>query len=220
MRASWDFRTAICVAGTLCLALAGCISHDQVHLPNPAPCRITCEHDWVPPLDPVCYGYHPTCWRPWNAGCPACPPPSSAVTHGVIEGWPPIESFPQPESLPPGPLLDRPRLDLPERNVPTDALPPAIEHNAPFEHNAPQQGSSRSTLYLRADSAPDSVPDFGPTLEEAKSSIDEHLTQYLRDGGVSFDVWPESLWDQNRRQAFILDKPQQQDSSVRRASYP
>lgn len=213
MCASRAVRIAICLASILCLAAVGCISHDQVHLPNPAPCRITCENDWVPPLDPVCYGYHPTCWRPWNAGCPACPAPKSAVTaHDLPEGWPPPESYPLPESLPPGPLIDRPRFDLiPERNVPTDALPP------PIEHNAPQQGSSRSTLYLRAaDSTRGNVP---ATLEQARSSIEEHLNQYLREGEVSLDVWPESLWDRSRGQTLTSDKAQQ-DSSVRRASYP
>lgn len=211
MRASWCFRMAICIAGILCLAAVGCISHDQVHLPNPAPCRITCEHDWVPPLDPVCYGYHPTCWRPWNAGCPACPAPKSGVTaHDLLEGWPP------PEDLPPGPLLDRPRLDLiPERNAPTDALPP------PIDHNAPQQGSSRSTLYLRAaDSTLGNVLVAGPTLEQARSSIEEHLHQYLQEDQVSVDVWPESLWDRNRCQALISDRVEQESFSVRRASYP
>src|SRR6476620_8610526 len=211
MRASRGFRMAICVAGILCPAAVGCISHDQVHLPNPAPCRITCEHDWVPPLDPVCYGYHPTCLRPWNAGCPACPAPNSAVTpHDLLEGWPP------PEDLPPGPLLNRPRPDaVPERNVPTDALP------VPSESNAPREGSSRSTLYLRAaDSRLGNVLVAGPTLEQAKTSIEDHLNQYLLEGEVSVDVWPESLWDRNRCQAQIWDKVEQQGSSVRQASYP
>jgi hypothetical protein len=205
-------RIAICIAGISCLAGGtGCISHDQLHLPNPAPCRITCEHDSIAPLDPVCYGYHPTCWRPWNAGCPACSPPTSAATaHDLPEGWPP------PEDLPPGPLLNGPRFDLiPERSAPPDLLPP------PNDHNGPQEGSSRSTLFLRAaDSTPGNVPAFGPTLEEAGASIEEHLNQYLRDGGVSIDVWPESLWDVNRCQALIGDKVEQQGAGVRRASFP
>jgi len=211
MCASRRLRIAICVAGMLCLAAAGCISHDQIHLPNPAPCRITCEHDSVAPLDPVCYGYHPTCWRPWYAGCPACPPPTSGVSHNLPEGWPP------PEDMPPGPLLSPAlRFDLvPERNVPTEALPP------PIDHNAPQEGSSRSTLLLRA--AASTLGDVlaaGPTLEEARSSIEEHLNHYLREGEVSVDVWPESLCDRNRCQVLIWDNVEQQGSSVRRASYP
>jgi hypothetical protein len=24
--------------------------------------------------DWICYGYHPTCWRPWPPECPNCPP--------------------------------------------------------------------------------------------------------------------------------------------------
>jgi hypothetical protein len=210
MCASAGIRMAICIAGIWCLAIAGCISHDQVHLPNPAPCRITCEHDWVPPLDPVCYGYHPTCWRAWCGGCPACPAPNSAVTAHDLPSWP------GPEGLPPGPLLNRPGLDAkPERNVPTNVLP------SPNDRNAPLEGSGRSTLLLHAaDSTFGHMPALGPTLEQAKSSIEEPLTQYLREGEVSLDVRPESLWDCNRCQALIWDKVDQQGSSVRRVSYP
>jgi hypothetical protein len=210
MCASRSLRIAICIAGILCLAVAGCISHDQLHLPNPAPCRITCEHDSVAPLDPVCYGYHPTCWRPWNAACPACPAP-----NGAARDLP--ENLLPPEDLPPGPLLNGPPGPdvVPERNMPTDTLP------VPSDRNAPPQGSRRSTLLLRAaDSRFGNVPFAGTTLEQVRSSIDEHLDQYLRDRDVSADVWPESLWDCNRCQAQNWDNVEQHGSGVRRASYP
>jgi hypothetical protein len=218
MGSSGGVRIAICIAGIFCLVQAGCISHDQVHLPNPAPCRITCEHDGVAPLDPVCYGYHPTCWRAWCGGCPACPAPNSAVTpHELPENLPPPQTASPSESLLPGPSLNRaPRLDaIPERDVPGDAMP------APSDRNVPLDGSRRPTPLLHAADSPlGNVLVAGPTLEEAKSSIEGRVSEYLQEREVSLDVWPESLWDCNRCQALIWDKVDGVGSGLRQASFP
>src|SRR5262245_45389432 len=90
----------LCAAGMCALAAAGCVSHDQVFIPNPSPCHISCDYDPISPIDPHCHGFHPTCWRPWCGVCPPCPPP----TVGVATLAPPWEEVPPvqiPEILPP-----------------------------------------------------------------------------------------------------------------------
>lgn len=72
-------KTSALVAGLLALLTGGCISHDQVYLKNPSPCRVRCHPDNVSPLNPECHGYHSTCWLPWSCNCTACPPPLDGV---------------------------------------------------------------------------------------------------------------------------------------------
>lgn len=62
-------------------------------------------------FDAPCYGYHPTCWRPWPECCMPCPPPPQAL----------IPSSEQPTPAPMG---------LPEM-PPVNAAPPAVPLPSP-----------------------------------------------------------------------------------------
>jgi hypothetical protein len=89
-------QSCLCAAGICALALAGCISHDQLHLANPSPCHLNCEYDRIACIDPMCHGYHPTCWKPWCADCAPCPPPCVGVAPCLIPGG---MAPPAPEDL-------------------------------------------------------------------------------------------------------------------------
>jgi len=45
------------------------------------------DHPWVGSPS-VCFGYYPTCWRPWPAECPPCPP-FTLVLPPDVESVPP-----------------------------------------------------------------------------------------------------------------------------------
>jgi hypothetical protein len=127
-------RIALCITGICCLAITGCISHDQVHLPNPAPCQITCQNDWLAPVDPICHGYHATCWKPWCGTCPACPAPTTAAeAHG------PSDSSPLPE-MPPSSAA--PTDAVPEHHLPLEPIP------APIERDSSSSDSYRPALLV------------------------------------------------------------------------
>jgi hypothetical protein len=82
--------------------LVGCINHDQLQLANPSPCHIVCCHDYSPiaPLDPCCHGYHSTCWQPWSAECPTCPPPAAGVAAPALLPAPEENNLRMPEEIP------------------------------------------------------------------------------------------------------------------------
>jgi hypothetical protein len=88
------YRAASCAAA-FCLLMAGCVSRDQVRLPNPARFHIDNEFNCIAPLDPECHGYHSTCWQPWCADCPSCPPPSVGGDSEL-----PTEDTPTPAQMP------------------------------------------------------------------------------------------------------------------------
>jgi hypothetical protein len=45
-----------------------------------------------------CYGYQPSCWRPWSTACPPCTPPCTTVANGVtpsqVQGPTPMPANP------------------------------------------------------------------------------------------------------------------------------
>jgi hypothetical protein len=41
------------------------------------------KHGGTFAVEPGCYGFHPTCWRPWPGDCPPCPP------YAAMETMPP-----------------------------------------------------------------------------------------------------------------------------------
>lgn len=129
-------RPCLCAAGICALALAGCINHDQLHLPNPSPCHVSCEYDRVACIDPICHGYHPTCWKPWCAECAPCPPPSTGVVPCLIpNGIAPLapEDLQSPAPVPPL-LPDHESLPAPTpapEGVPAPSQPPTISFGQP-----------------------------------------------------------------------------------------
>jgi hypothetical protein len=58
------------------------------------------------PASPMCYGYNPTCWRPWPCECPPCP------------------SFALPPELPPAAAPIKPEETAPPLVPPVPAAPP------------------------------------------------------------------------------------------------
>ncbi len=77
MRSMKNTRSLVVTGGTLLLLLSCIGCHTQRHEPwNARPSQIGCS--WPPPctsscLDPECYGYEQTCWRPWPGLCSECP---------------------------------------------------------------------------------------------------------------------------------------------------
>ncbi len=126
-----------CAAGFGAVLLGGCLSHDQVYLANPNPCHISCEYDYVAPLDPECHGYHPTCWRPWCENCAPCPPPY----FNLIPEMPPQESVPTPVPLPQQ-LPSQEMIPTPSQSPPS--LPPSEPENPLRVPDMPPTSSSSS----------------------------------------------------------------------------
>jgi hypothetical protein len=148
-------RPCLCAAGICALALAGCINHDQLHLANPSPCHVSCEYDRIACIDPMCHGYHPTCWRPWCADCAPCPPPSVGVAPCLIpDGIAPLapEELQSPVPVQPG-LPDHESLPTPTpapQAVPAPGQPPTV----PFS----QPQTSLPGLTLRSVEPPENAP--------------------------------------------------------------
>jgi hypothetical protein len=155
-------------AGISALLLGGCVSHDQVYLANPNPCHISCEYDYVAPIDPICHGYHPTCWKPWCAECAPCPPPCAGETSEFT----PLENVPTPVPLPqhlPSPDVtpmpdmvpsalpsvepENPlRIQAPPTNAPSETESSAVRPIPPVTDHGPRNSSH--AVYLPSDQAP------------------------------------------------------------------
>lgn len=86
-------------------------------------------------VDPVCYGYHPTWWRPWPEPCVGCPPPFLCVETqiGVLgEAEPTLPETGPFEEVPP--QLGEP---APLETVPRRAVDPPFEQEAPVQPEEP-----------------------------------------------------------------------------------
>jgi hypothetical protein len=93
----------------------------------------------------MCFGYYPTCWRPWPLECPPCPPfalepagaeiikpphlPGPAVAPGVA---------PTPDSILVPPLDQETEPPL----APPDGLPPGTTPPPALPDNVPEGGAS------------------------------------------------------------------------------
>jgi hypothetical protein len=148
-------RMTLCAACWTAL-MAGCISHDELHLANPSPCHIVCCHDYSPiaPLDPCCHGYHPTCWQPWCAECPACPPPAAGVAPPALLP-PPIENN-----------LTIPE-ELPKPSAPPAAEPPTkLQFPSSVDSNRPVAFLSPTTNRAGAPAVAKIVPPLGAAISK------------------------------------------------------
>jgi hypothetical protein len=98
----WSLLAAGVLAGA-----AGCVSDDPFlahhhHGHRHGAACIT--PDWI------CYGYHPTCWRPWPPECPNCPPytllvqPETEMLKAPVAPLPGgnVLPIPSPPLVPPG----------------------------------------------------------------------------------------------------------------------
>ena len=104
----WMLLAACALAGT-----AGCVSDDPFvahpHHGHGHHHGAACiAPDWI------CYGYHPTCWRPWPPECPNCPPftlleqPGGEMLKGPIAPVVPAPPVGDVLPLPSPPLVPRP----------------------------------------------------------------------------------------------------------------
>lgn len=131
------------------LAAAGCISHDQVYLKNPSPCRVRCHPDYVAPLDPECHGYHATCWAPWSGHCPPCPPPVNDVVEAYPERFEIVPEEVRPPSSGKTPLDDTPAPEPPPE-FPLEPIPSPSPA-------APADPDSSSSIKVRTEKAQSSL---------------------------------------------------------------
>ena len=177
---------------------SGCATHRWYEGAGPvlagadAPGASLCDPYYAPPcselcpIDPVCFGYHPTCWIPWSECCPGCPPPASVVEcplgpagEGVVGERP----FASPGSLfdqiqpPPPPVPEVIELemappsgaDTPSPAPKTEREPTPFLEEAPQEEAVPEEDQTRPSLEKqgRAVVAPN------PSLAEADESLEE-----------------------------------------------
>ena len=187
-----NWRTAA-VVGLCALVNDGCINHDQVYLANPSPCHISCEYDHVKRLDPECNGYHTTCWRPWSALCPNCPPPEA----GVAASCPGMEPFqlapgevptvpstsvmpePIPSPTPAAPLLSnptgqtsdfQPSLPPPPTNSPEQPRPNKVRSVGPAAATQPGGTIIPAVFELQESSAASSSQSQAPPRQASASN--------------------------------------------------
>jgi len=130
-------RPCLYAAGICALTLAGCINHDQLYLPNPSPCHVSCEYDRIACIDPICHGFHPTCWKPWCAECAPCPPPSIGVAPCLIPNG--IEPLAPEDLQSPVPVPDHESLPTPTpapQAVPAPGQPTTLPTPSPELRNS------------------------------------------------------------------------------------
>jgi hypothetical protein len=100
---------------------------------------------WKPACPPSgpCWGYYPTCWRPWPADCPACPPLFTEGSPYALE--PRLAPSGGAELLPPNDLPVR-QDEMPDggsRLRPIDVDPGASESPSDPPPQTPPQGALR-----------------------------------------------------------------------------
>jgi len=98
---------------------------------------------------PPCYGYHPTCWRPWPDSCAGCPPPPVPIpteSPTAPPTTPPIVPQPVLPPLPPQPeTVPQPAGAAKRNGVPTPTkwsrswLPGSETPTPPAPMTAPRQ---------------------------------------------------------------------------------
>lgn len=88
-----------------------------------------CPRPVCPPCDSKFFGYYPTCWSPWGAGCPNCPtmnppwvpPPGTEQVPGAVPGAMPYVN--EPSGTTNGKAAPAPRSDSDGRMEETLPLP-------------------------------------------------------------------------------------------------
>ncbi len=133
MRSMKNARSLIVTGGALLLLLSSIGCHTQRHEPwNARPYQMACA--WPPPctntcLDPECYGYEQTCWRPWPGLCSECPTevPIEVSPDAAFDMLP--EEIPSPESEQPA----------------TEGIDSGVEPGDAFPAESPSDDSSWST---------------------------------------------------------------------------
>lgn len=131
-----------------------------------------CQFNSVAMLDPECHGYHPTCWIPWSATCPACPPPVSGVYPILNENLSP-EMVPPPQPLlsPPNHKSPPPETEpAPSEPIPSPEGPaapsqptPAPSETTPAETTPPPGEPTPATQPSAPETQP-TVPDLPPLV--------------------------------------------------------
>ncbi len=121
----------LCISGGCAvlrdLGLGACGGHVR-------PCRghrSRCEKVYA--IDPVFYGYHPTCWRPWPEGW-GCPPPEQAGGIAADEIDLPGTEWPElapPELLPEGPVPCTASMEAPGPVPEPDRIAPEAGKGGP-----------------------------------------------------------------------------------------
>ena len=118
----------------------------------------------VPYWEAPCYGYYPTCWQRWPAGCPSCPPPCEEDFLGIAPEAA-AEPFATPaESVAPlesAPVEDRPAIEPPPPASTLHRAAPLLNDAAHFGGNATHaRWAARQPL-------PERLAPYQPELERS-----------------------------------------------------
>ena len=155
------------------------------------PCSIPC------PIDPTCFGYHPTCWTPWPEFCTGCPPPAVVVESLPVptdEGATGEPSFASPSSVFDG--IEPPVPSAPDLLEPEMVSPPGMDTPTPAS-NAKQKPSPFLDEALRreAQTQPDRDLALRPTTNvDADATGDGEEDSTGSEGSTPPAPLPNDLW--------------------------
>jgi len=204
MERSTHAKTLLSVGCSLLLlsGAAGCYSQrmDQSGFLQPiAPSigtpygpRTRCDQVWV--TNPPCFGYHPTCWRPWPAYCADWPTHAGQAWPADAEGnWPPDAEKHRPKKAE--------QIDL------GDVVPVPVSQrdgaNHPNGSSEPVPGTFATATAWRGFPPLGRTASFSPPTRRRPQKAPELLnllpsdednatpTSRSRSGRVSHEVWSE-----------------------------
>lgn len=186
-------RSAGALAALLALVLSsGCASNAPCN-----GCSEECLSNCVGCPHPQCFGFYPTCWRPWPPECINCP----VITPDMVLAEPhegTFEPVPAPrEQL--EPLPDT--LEPPDTPVPPETMaPPEAEDDLPEEAAEPPAGD---------DAAPGDEPE---ALDESDDNAGLEPPLPLEDGNDGYEVSGDAPLPDEAQEGFV-QLPQPSESA-------
>ena len=154
-------------------------------------CEHDCKdkHDFACFLGP-CHGYEPTCWRPWSANCPACPPqgclqcmtPQGMFMPQAMPGGIPVG---MPIEMPVGPIMTQP---------PTPAgVAPAIDPITPPVSPSPSDTTPLKPTPVPLDiPSPSDLPPGGRVIDPRTENFTPDITTPVFQGPVGVPLGSSS----------------------------
>jgi len=201
----------------------GCVTTPCSGLPGCGACCLFpfhgCAHQQsaVSVVDPVCHGYHATCWCPWPDQCGGCPTdplrPLAAPTStsgeneaGAIDGSP--SAAPVKPPSPGGKSVDLELLPLPDSGaIDEPAPPPELEGEKPAKKQGegPAKKEGERPTKKEGERPPEKGPPSPPTQDSTTTKAGQptlRVVSYSRAIVVTPNkpkATPERLWEQTAR---------------------